>query len=144
MASTVSYSLASIAQLAQRLVDEAGNEKIWVFRGPLGAGKTTLIKALAKVLHVTDPVSSPSFGIVHPYSTATKEEIFHFDFYRLESPEEALDIGIEEYFYSGNYCWIEWPEKIAPFLPEKFFMIEISTLSNLDRKVTFYHYQSGN
>ncbi len=143
MASTVSYSLASIAQLAQRLVDEAGNEKIWVFRGPLGAGKTTLIKALAKVLHVTDPVSSPSFGIVHPYSTATKEEIFHFDFYRLESPEEALDIGIEEYFYSGNYCWLEWAENIASFLPERFFLIEFALESEIGRLLTLHHHQDG-
>ena len=143
MASTVSYSLASIAQLAQRLVDEAGNEKIWVFRGPLGAGKTTLIKALAKVLHVTDPVSSPSFGIVHPYSTSTKEEIFHFDFYRLESPEEALDIGIEEYFYSGNYCWLEWAENIAAFLPERFFLIELTLESETRRLLTLHHHQDG-
>jgi tRNA threonylcarbamoyladenosine biosynthesis protein TsaE len=109
----------------------------------MGAGKTTLIKSLAKALQVTDSVSSPTFGIVNEYQTQGKVLLYHFDFYRLDDPMEALDIGIEEYFYSGNYCWLEWAEKIAPFLPEQFFHIELALASEKERILTFHHHQNG-
>ena len=118
---TITYTLDRIEEIAHLLIQEAGNQKVWVFRGEMGAGKTTLIKSLAKALQVSDSVSSPTFGIVNEYQTQANGLIYHFDFYRLDDPMEALDIGIEEYFYSGNYCWLEWAEKIAPFLPERFF-----------------------
>ncbi len=130
-------------EVAQRLLQEAGEEKVWVFKGQMGAGKTTLIKSLAKFLLVEDQVSSPSFGIVNEYQTQFHGLIFHFDFYRLEDPMEALDIGIEEYFYSGNYCWLEWPEKIATFLPERFFLIELTLASETGRLITLHHHQDG-
>jgi tRNA threonylcarbamoyladenosine biosynthesis protein TsaE len=109
----------------------------------MGAGKTTLIKSLAKALQVADSVSSPTFGIVNEYQTQAKGLLYHFDFYRLDDPMEALDIGIEEYFYSGNYCWLEWAEKIAPFLPERFFHIELALASETGRILTFHHHQNG-
>lgn len=110
----------------------------------MGAGKTTLIKALSKEMNVLDQVSSPTFGIVNEYETKGGKRIFHFDFYRLDDPNEALDIGIEEYFYSGEYCWIEWAEKIAYFIPEEFLLIKIIIDSENDRTITIQHAQDVN
>jgi tRNA threonylcarbamoyladenosine biosynthesis protein TsaE len=140
---TITYTLDRIDEIANLLIQEANDEKVWVFRGEMGAGKTTLIKSLAKALQVADSVSSPSFGIVNEYQTQAKGLIYHFDFYRLDDPMEALDIGIEEYFYSGNYCWLEWAEKIAPFLPERFFHIELALASEKGRIITFHHHHNG-
>ena len=140
---TISYTLDRIDEIAHLLIQEAGDQKVWIFRGEMGAGKTTLIKSLAKALQVTDSVSSPTFGIVNEYQTQANELLYHFDFYRLDDPMEALDIGIEEYFYSGNYCWLEWAEKIAPFLPERFFHIELALASETGRMLTFHHHQNG-
>ena len=140
---TISYTLDHIDDIANLLIQEAGDQKIWIFRGEMGAGKTTLIKSLAKVLQVADSVSSPTFGIVNEYQTQAKGRLYHFDFYRLDDPMEALDIGIEEYFYSGNYCWLEWAEKIAPFLPERFFHIELELASETGRILTLHHHQNG-
>ena len=140
---TITYTLDRIDEIAHLLIQEAGDQKVWIFRGEMGAGKTTLIKSLAKALQVVDSVSSPTFGIVNEYQTQSKGLIYHFDFYRLDDPMEALDIGIEEYFYSGNYCWLEWAEKIAPFLPEQFFHIDLALASETGRKLTFHHHQNG-
>ena len=140
---TISYTLDQIDEIAHLLIQEAGDQKIWIFKGEMGAGKTTLIKSLAKALQVADSVSSPTFGIVNEYQTQGKVILYHFDFYRLDDPMEALDIGIEEYFYSGNYCWLEWAEKIAPFLPERFFHIELALASETGRILTFHHHQNG-
>ena len=140
---TTSYTLDHIDDIAHLLIQEAGDQKVWIFKGEMGAGKTTLIKSLAKALEVADSVSSPTFGIVNEYQTKAKGLLYHFDFYRLDDPMEALDIGIEEYFYSGNYCWLEWAEKIAPFLPERFFHIELALASETGRMLTFHHHQNG-
>ena len=140
---TISYTLDHIDDIAHLLIQEAGDQKVWIFKGEMGAGKTTLIKSLAKSLQVADSVSSPTFGIVNEYQTKAKGLLYHFDFYRLDDPMEALDIGIEEYFYSGNYCWLEWAEKIAPFLPERFFHIELALASETGRMLTFHHHQNG-
>ena len=140
---TTSYTLDHIDDIAHLLIQEAGDQKVWIFKGEMGAGKTTLIKSLAKALEVADSVSSPTFGIVNEYQTKAKGLLYHFDFYRLDDPMEALDIGIEEYFYSGNYCWLEWAEKIAPFLPERFFHIELALASETGRMLTFHHNQNG-
>ena len=97
---TISYTLNHIDAIAHLLIQEAGDQKVWIFKGEMGAGKTTLIKSLAKALEVEDSVSSPTFGIVNEYQTQSKGLLYHFDFYRLDDPMKALDIGIEEYFYS--------------------------------------------
>lgn len=138
---TIPYRLEQIHDAARQLIAHSGDEKVWVFQGQMGAGKTTLIKALSKELDVLDQVSSPTFGIVNEYETNSGKRIFHFDFYRLDDPTEALDIGIEEYFYSGEYCWIEWAEKIAQFLPEQFLIIKIVVDSEQERTITLQHTQ---
>lgn len=141
---TIPYHLDQIEDAARQVIACAGDEKIWVFQGQMGAGKTTLIKALSKEMNVLDQVSSPTFGIVNEYETNSGQRIFHFDFYRMDDPTEALDIGIEEYFYSGEYCWIEWAEKIAQFLPEEFLLIKISIESDQGRTITLQHTKDVN
>jgi tRNA threonylcarbamoyladenosine biosynthesis protein TsaE len=109
--------LASIDGAAHRLINAFPDKRVFAFYGEMGAGKTTLIKALCRVLQVTDITSSPSFGLIYEYKTRGSDSVFHFDFYRIENLEEVYDIGYEEYVYSGHYCFIEWPEKIASVLP---------------------------
>jgi tRNA threonylcarbamoyladenosine biosynthesis protein TsaE len=127
-------SLSDLQSIASEIISET-DSRIFLFYGDMGAGKTTLIKSLCKVLGSEDNITSPTFSIVNEYSGPNK--IYHFDFYRLKDQTEALDIGCEEYFYSGNYCFIEWPEKIPDLLPDNFIKIQISVLSNGSRSITF-------
>lgn len=118
-------SIDEIDNLANKLIPYTHEYKIWAFYGTMGAGKTTFIKALCKKLDVIDKPNSPTFSLVNEYHTASGEKIFHFDFYRINSIQEAFDMGYEEYFYSGYLCLIEWPEKIEQILPEKYLKIAI-------------------
>lgn len=127
------YSLNDLPKVATSIIDFVGDEKIWVLVGEMGAGKTTLTKALGQALGVLDTVKSPTFSIVNEYLTDKEETVYHFDFYRLESPEEAVSIGVEEYFYSGNLCILEWPQKIGGLMPDKFLKIEIEDLGGEQR-----------
>lgn len=140
---TFTYSLEELDQAAAWVIEKAKEQPIWLFQGEMGAGKTTLIRSLAKAFQVEDSVSSPTFGIVNEYHTKSGQPIYHFDFYRLEDPGEALDIGIEEYFYSGNRCWIEWAEKISEYLPEEFVLLKISSLSPQSRQITLLFSQDA-
>jgi tRNA threonylcarbamoyladenosine biosynthesis protein TsaE len=106
-------SLGEIQDLAQALLDKHADQSIWLFDGNLGAGKTTLIKAICKQLGVSEMVNSPTFSLINEY-VAQEQFIYHFDLYRLQSEEEGWDIGMEEYLESGKLCLIEWPEKMAP------------------------------
>jgi tRNA threonylcarbamoyladenosine biosynthesis protein TsaE len=119
-----------------KLIAFAGDEKIFLFYGDMGAGKTTFIQSVCKSLEVTEPVTSPTFSIANEYN-GSAGKVYHFDFYRLKKQEEALDMGYEEYFYSGNYCFIEWPEKIPDLLPEHYIRVNIRILSNNERMLTF-------
>jgi tRNA threonylcarbamoyladenosine biosynthesis protein TsaE len=110
-------SLADLEEVAKAFIERAGNQTVWLLQGEMGSGKTTFIKTLCTQLGVTDVMSSPTFSIVNEYLTKNNTRIFHFDFYRIKSEAEAYDIGTEEYFYSGNYCFIEWPEKIPSLIP---------------------------
>lgn len=110
--------------------------KIWIFNGEMGAGKTTLIKAICDSLNVIDIVNSPTFSIVNEYITESDETIYHFDFYRIEDEKEAVDIGADEYFYSGDLCLIEWAEKIPSMIPSKYIEINIILQDSLNRKIT--------
>tara|TARA_R110002020_G_scaffold151328_3_gene328376 strand:+ start:513 stop:944 length:432 start_codon:yes stop_codon:yes gene_type:complete len=137
------YELEDIEKAATAVIAAAADEKVWVFQGDMGAGKTTLIKALSNAFSVSDQVSSPTFGIVNHYENQSGEVFYHFDFYRMDDPTEALDIGIEEYFYSGKYCWLEWAEKIAAFLPDKFFLIRINNDSETQRTLNLQHIEDA-
>ena len=114
--------LAEVSDYLRSLRDEAD---VVAFYGPMGAGKTTLIKDLCHRMGVTDEVNSPTFAIVNEYVTVDGDSVYHFDFYRIKKLEEAYDIGYENYFYSGHLCLIEWPEMIEPLLPERYLRVEI-------------------
>ena len=103
--------------IAEQLLKAHQEARIFAFYGKMGAGKTTFIKSICEQLKVIDTAISPSFGIINEYKTSTELPAYHFDFYRIKSITEFLDLGCEEYFYSGAFCFIEWPEKIADFLP---------------------------
>ena len=113
-------------KVAETLAAVAAEANVFAFYGPMGAGKTTLIKQFCKVLDVTDEVNSPTFSIVNEYLTTNGNSVYHFDFYRINKLEEAYDIGYENYFYSNWLCLIEWPEKIEQLLPEKFVKVQIA------------------
>lgn len=112
--------------MAQKIIDHAGRHTIWCFEGEMGAGKTTLIKAICRQLGIVDETSSPTFALVNVYENATGEEFYHFDFYRIEKEVEAIDIGADEYFYSGRPCFIEWSERIPALIPAKNLKISIN------------------
>ena len=111
--------------------------RVFAFEGQMGAGKTTFIKKLCEAMGTTDVVNSPTFAIVNVYDVEQpyRGEVYHFDCYRLKDIREAMDFGAEEYLYSGNYCFIEWPEKIEPLLPEDTVRISIQPLPNGDRQL---------
>lgn len=118
-------SLTLLPSVAQQIIDFAQATPVWLFYGEMGAGKTTLIKALCQVWEVEDTASSPTFALVNEYRMGGGQRLYHFDFYRIEDEEEAIDIGVEEYFYSQCYCLVEWPSKIRNLLPEAYIRIEI-------------------
>ena len=115
--------LVELDDVARRLLNEGRDQSVWLFEGDMGAGKTTLIKAICRQLGVISVVQSPTFGIINEYSTQAGEAVYHFDCYRLRNEAEALDIGVEEYFDSGNYCLIEWPERITSLWPSAYYQI---------------------
>lgn len=120
-------SLNELSKVADCIHSEIEKgQRIIAFYGEMGAGKTTLIKELCRKLGVENNMNSPTFGIVNEYCTSKDDSIFHFDFYRLENEEEAYDFGYEEYFYGGDLCLIEWPQKIENLLPEKLLEVHIS------------------
>src|ERR1700744_6307756 len=133
------YNLEGLKEIAQKTVDFAANERIFLFYGEMGAGKTTLIKSLCEVLGSKDNTSSPTFSIVNEY-LLPQGRIYHFDFYRLKNQVEALDMGCEEYFYSGDYCFIEWPDKIPDLLPEHYVKVEIEERDDNERVITLHKF----
>ncbi|MEZ4854734.1 tRNA (adenosine(37)-N6)-threonylcarbamoyltransferase complex ATPase subunit type 1 TsaE [Flavobacterium sp.] len=133
---TFIYSLNEIKNIAQQILAIPQLKKVILFNAEMGAGKTTLIKALTKELGVIDNSSSPTFSLVNEYHTENNQIIYHFDLYRLNSEIEAYDMGIDEYFYSGNWCFIEWPEKVPNLIPLDHASISISVLPNEMRQLT--------
>jgi len=130
-------TLAGLERVAGELMRVMKGFNVIVFHGEMGSGKTTLIKAIGKVARVTDSMSSPTFSIINEYKTETDNRIFHFDFYRIKREIEAYDIGTEEYFDSGNYCFIEWPEKIPSLLPQQYVEVFITVENNTHRTIAF-------
>lgn len=119
-------SLNELDKVSRQLLDEAGTYRVWLFEGEMGAGKTTLIKALCRALGVVSVVQSPTFGLINEYTTQHGEPVYHFDCYRLRNETEALDIGMEEYFDLGNYCFVEWPERIETSWPTSYYKVNLS------------------
>ncbi|WP_367769700.1 tRNA (adenosine(37)-N6)-threonylcarbamoyltransferase complex ATPase subunit type 1 TsaE [Flavobacterium sp. WC2421] len=121
------FSLEDIASVAEIVVAQ-NPKKVILFHGEMGAGKTTFIKQLCKTLGVTEATSSPTFSLVNEYHTVDNQIVYHFDFYRLKNETEALDMGADDYFYSGNWCFIEWAEQIPNLIPEEHSVIKIEVL----------------
>jgi tRNA threonylcarbamoyladenosine biosynthesis protein TsaE len=118
MSELIIESPEKIQQPAREFLEILGAKKVVAFYGEMGAGKTTFIKALCRELNVVDGVSSPTFALVYEYHTPDDSVIYHFDFYRINSPTELFDLGYEDYFYSGDLCFIEWPEKAVHLIPQ--------------------------
>jgi len=129
------FRLEDLRAVAKELLAVSAEHTIWSFKGEMGAGKTTLIKSICGALGAQDDMSSPTFSIVNEYVLSDGDSIYHFDFYRIEHEYEAVDIGAEEYFDSGSYCFIEWPERIERLIPEKHLEINIILVDELTRSI---------
>ncbi len=128
-------SLDKIADAAQEFVAQMGHRRVFAFYGGMGAGKTTFIKALCQQLGVKDAVTSPTFAIVNEYGSDIGP-IYHFDFYRIKNLAEVMDLGFDDYAYSGHLCLMEWPELIEDLLPDNTVSVHIKETDNGMRKVT--------
>jgi tRNA threonylcarbamoyladenosine biosynthesis protein TsaE len=128
-------SLNEINHIADKFLEAHPADRIFAFYGQMGAGKTTFIKALCEQLHVVDYVTSPTFALVNEYQTADSKSVFHLDFFRIKNIQEAFDIGYEEYFSSGEYCFIEWPELIETLLPPVAVKVYIRETGNKKRMI---------
>jgi tRNA threonylcarbamoyladenosine biosynthesis protein TsaE len=131
--------LASLDSIATKAIEFAGDRRVWLIEGDMGAGKTTFIKEICRQLGVSDTVASPTFSIVNEYDS-TVGSIYHFDFYRINDVTEAIQIGCEEYFFSGHYCFIEWAEKIEPLLPDSGVIVRINVVTEEIREFQFNTY----
>jgi tRNA threonylcarbamoyladenosine biosynthesis protein TsaE len=137
----LSKGLNDLPEVAAQLIEFAGDHTIWLFEGEMGAGKTTLIRAVCDAFGVEDNVHSPTFSLVNEYANAEGETFYHFDFYRIKEETEAMDIGAEEYFYSGDRCFIEWSSKIPSLIPERLLKIELEAQEDKTRKIHLIRYE---
>ncbi len=129
------FTLDELELVTQKVIDQQPS-KVILFHGEMGVGKTTLIKQLCKNLGVSSVTSSPTFSLVNEYETIDNQVVYHFDFYRLKNEIEALDMGADDYFYSGNWCFIEWAEKIPSLIPDEHAVITIELVENGKRHLT--------
>lgn len=135
MEELVLKSLSDLATIASRFLNITKEKRVFAFFGEMGVGKTTFIKALCNEMGVVDVVTSPTFALVNEYQTLQNSEIYHFDFYRIDKIEEAYDFGYEEYFYSGKYCFIEWPDKVADIIPEDAVFVKMTEKNDGSRLI---------
>ena len=131
-------STDTIHDTARKFIEGIGDRRVFAFNGKMGAGKTTFIKAICEVMGVQETVNSPTFSIVNEYEAADGRIIYHFDCYRINTVQEALDLGAEEYLYSGNLCFIEWSENIAPILPDSLVNVDIEEVENGKREIVIH------
>lgn len=134
------FTIDELESVAQQIIAQQP-ARVILFHGEMGVGKTTLIKQLCKTLGVTEATSSPTFSLVNEYETVTNQIVYHFDFYRLKNETEALDMGADDYFYSGNWCFIEWAEKIPNLIPEEHAIITIELVDDGKRHLTLTNSQ---
>jgi len=133
----VAKDVSALLPIAKEILTATKGLNIFAFYGKMGAGKTTLIKSFCRALDVIDEVNSPTFSIVNEYFTTTEESVYHFDFYRIKKLVEVYDIGYEEYIYSDNYCFLEWPELIVELLPPTYVYISIEEADTGERIIKF-------
>jgi tRNA threonylcarbamoyladenosine biosynthesis protein TsaE len=133
---SIEVSLSGIDHAAREFLQKVPGRRRFAFYGAMGAGKTTFIKALCKALGVTGSVTSPTFALVNEYEAENNEIVYHFDFYRIDKPEEVFDFGCEEYFASGNYCFAEWPEKAEIVLPPDICRVSVVETATGTRIIT--------
>ena len=134
---TITDTELSLQQAAKTFVENMKDRKIFAFYGKMGAGKTTFIKAICEQMGVRDVVTSHTFAIVNEYTDGRDNSLYHFDFYRIEKLEEVYDMGYEDYFYSGNVCFLEWPELIEEILPNDTVRVTISEQADGTRTVEY-------
>lgn len=135
----MSFLLKDLSDLdiaAKGFIEKMHKKKVFAFYGEMGAGKTTFIKAICNAMGVTETVTSPTFALVNEYEKSDGNPIYHFDFYRIKNIEEVYDFGYEDYFYSGNICFIEWPELIETILPEDVVKVQIAIDENEQRLIS--------
>lgn len=130
-------NLDELQSIAQTILHDTSDQFIFAFYGTMGAGKTTLIKAFCEVLGVEEVVTSPTFALVNEYNDQNENPVYHFDFYRIKKIDEVFDIGYEEYFYSNNYCFIEWPELVSELLPNSYVYISIKEKDSGERVISY-------
>jgi tRNA threonylcarbamoyladenosine biosynthesis protein TsaE len=128
-------SLGELPRAAQAVIDAAAGRGVVAFYGEMGAGKTTLIREICARSGVRDTVTSPTFALVNQYRAGNGSPIYHFDFYRIDRVEEAFDLGYEEYFFSGNLCLVEWPEKVEHLLPADTLTVHIEVTGPESREI---------
>jgi len=127
--------LSQLDDVAARVIEFAGTTRVWLLEGEMSVGKTTLAKAICRQLGVQDTVQSPTYALVNEYMTHSGNRIYHFDFYRIKDETEAMDIGVEEYFDSGNLCLVEWPTQIPSLIPADHLMIHLSLTTHFQRTI---------
>lgn len=130
-------SIDGIVEAAKAFVDAMGEKRVFAFYGKMGVGKTTFIKAVCEEMGVEDVINSPTFAIVNEYVDGRGEPVYHFDFYRIKKEQEVLDIGYEDYVYSGNVCFMEWPELIEGLLPADVVKVTIQEEEDGGRTIRF-------
>ncbi|MBQ8839445.1 MAG: tRNA (adenosine(37)-N6)-threonylcarbamoyltransferase complex ATPase subunit type 1 TsaE [Bacteroidales bacterium] len=130
-------SIEDIDRAAEEFLQKTGDRKLIAFFAPMGSGKTTFTTAICRVLGVTDPVGSPTFAIINEYMRGDGEPMYHFDFYRINKLSEAIEIGLEDYLYSGCLCIMEWPENIEELLPEETLKVSISVNPDQSRTISW-------
>ncbi|MDR0789387.1 MAG: tRNA (adenosine(37)-N6)-threonylcarbamoyltransferase complex ATPase subunit type 1 TsaE [Bacteroidales bacterium] len=128
-------TLADLRPIARQLLTDFADQRIFAFKADMGVGKTTFIKAICEELEVEDAVTSPTFAIANTYLSKSGSDLYHFDFYRLDKATDAYDIGFEEYLDSGNYCFIEWVEKVESLLPPHYVIVEMEEQATGARQI---------